>query len=55
MIPSSKKSTKKILKQKKLHENPLIRTRDMTKNVKNEHILAKNRTFVFAWMLDRPP
>ena len=34
MILLSKKSTKNCLKQKKMHENPLIRTRDMTKNVK---------------------
>ena len=48
------KEHRKTFKTKKMHENPLIRTRDMAKNVKNYHILAKNRTFVFAWMLNSP-
>ena len=48
----AEKEHKKSLKQKKLHENPLIRTRDMAKSMKNDHILVENRTYVLAWMLN---
>ena len=39
ILLSLKKSTKKSVKQKKNYENLLIWTRDMAKNVKNDHIL----------------
>ena len=34
-----------------MHQNRLIRFGDMTKNVKYDHILSENRTFVFIGML----
>ena len=38
-----------------MHENPFIRTRDMAKKCEKLSFFAKNRTFVFAWMLNSPP